>query len=62
MVEITYEDIRNDKEIATYISTADHSLASMGYTDHSFGHVLKCASVVKDILSKFGYSQREIVQ
>ena len=61
MAEITYEDIRNDKEIATYISTADHSLASMGYTDHSFGHVLKCASVVKDILSKFGYSQREIV-
>lgn len=58
--EITYEEIRNNKEIATYISTADHSLASMGYTDHSFGHVMKCAKVVKEILSTFGYSQREI--
>ena len=39
--DITFEEIRNNKEIATYISMADQSLASMGYTDHSFGHVLK---------------------
>ena len=47
--DITFEEIRNNKEIATYISMADQSLASMGYTDHSFGHVLKCAKVVNDI-------------
>ena len=58
--DITFEEIRNNKEIATYISMADQSLASMGYTDHSFGHVLKCAKVVKDILTTFGYSLREI--
>ena len=58
--DITFEEIRNNKEIATYISMADQSLASMGYTDHSFGHVLKCAKVVKNILTTFGYSLREI--
>ncbi len=58
--EFTYKDIKENKEIATYITQADLSLASMGYTDHSFGHVMKCAKQVKDILSAFGYSQREI--
>lgn len=57
---LTYEEIKNNKEIITYITQADLSLASMGYTDHSFGHVMKCAKLVKDILSSFGYSQREI--
>lgn len=57
---ITYKEIRNNDEIATYISQADMSLASMGYTDHSFGHVKKCAKLVKEILETFGYSQREV--
>ena len=57
---ITYKDILKNEEIATYISQADVSLASMGYTDHSFGHVKKCAKLVKQILETFGYSKREI--
>ena len=57
---ITYKEIRNNDEIATYISQADMSLASMGYTDHSFGHVKKCAKLVKEILETFGYSPREV--
>lgn len=60
MKEITYEEIRENDEINNYIAEADKSLASMGFTDHSFAHVTKCAKVVKDILSTFGYSQREI--
>ncbi len=57
---LTYEDIKNNKEINTYITQADMSLKAMGYTEHSFGHVGKCAEVVKEILSKLGYSKREI--
>ena len=57
---ISYNSILKNKEIATYIAQADVSLASMGYTDHSFGHVKKCAKLVKDILETFGYSKREI--
>ena len=57
---ITYKEIRNNDEIATYISQADMSLASMGYTDHSICHVVKCADVVKRILTALDYSPREI--
>jgi metal-dependent HD superfamily phosphatase/phosphodiesterase len=58
--EITFEQIRENEEIKAYIATADHTLAAMHFTEHSFSHVLKCASVVREILSAFGYSKREI--
>lgn len=57
---ITYKDILKNEEIATYISQSDISLASMGYTDHSFGHVKKCAKLVKEILETFDSSKREV--
>lgn len=57
---LSFEEIKNNKEINTYITQADSSLKAMGYTEHSFGHVGKCAAVVKDILVKLGYSRREI--
>lgn len=59
-LDITYQEILKNKEIATYISKADVSLESMGYTDHSFNHVKKCADTVKNILEKLNYSNREI--
>lgn len=58
--EITFEEIRENEEIKSYITSADHTLAAMGFTEHCFSHVLKAASVVRQILSTFGYSQREI--
>ena len=57
---VKYEDILKNKEIATYISMADLSLKSMGYTDHSANHVAKCAEIVRRILTEFDYSPREI--
>jgi len=57
---IKYEDILNNEEIKTYISKADLSLESMGFTDHAFEHVRKCAQTVKYILSSCNYSSREI--
>ncbi len=59
-MDITYEMIKENEEIKNYISEADKSLASMGFTEHSFPHVLKCAKVVKEILQAFGYSEREV--
>jgi metal-dependent HD superfamily phosphatase/phosphodiesterase len=60
MEDITYEQIRENEEIKNYVAEADKSLAAMGFTEHSFAHVTKCAKTVKDILSTFGYSEREI--
>ena len=40
---ITYDMIRKDEAIRTYITRADESLIALGYTEHSFAHVTKVA-------------------
>ena len=55
---ITYKDIKNSKEIQTYIRKADEALGALGYTDHSFAHVGKVANDAKELLLKLGYDER----
>ncbi|MDD4715696.1 MAG: HD domain-containing protein [Oscillospiraceae bacterium] len=57
---ITYEEIRNNQAINTYITRADESLVAMGYTEHSFAHVTKTAATAKYILETMGFSTREV--
>lgn len=57
---ITFENIRNSPEIRTYITQADVSLIALGFTEHSFAHVTRCAQVAAEILTKLGYPEREI--
>ncbi len=58
---INFEDIKNSNEIKTYISKADESLISLGYTEHSFAHVTKVATVANEILAKLGeYDERTL--
>ena len=57
---ITYESIKNDEAIRTYISSADDSLRALGYTEHSFGHVVKVAEMAGDILTSLGYPEHTI--
>ena len=52
---ITYEALKNDAAIKTYISAADSSLKALGYTEHSFGHVGKVADTAAYILRFLGY-------
>ena len=59
-MHITLRDIKNSDEIRTYITQADASLKALGYTEHSFAHVGKCADVAARILTELGYSHREI--
>ncbi len=58
-MKITYEDVKNNEAVNTYIRKADDSLIALGYTEHSFPHVMKVAEVASDILLTLGYSQRE---
>lgn len=58
-MKITFEDIRNNKDIQTYIQKADESLIALGYTEHSFPHVSRVASVSSNILKTLGFSERE---
>ncbi len=57
---VTFQEIKENKEINTYIESADEYLANIGYTEHSFKHVLRCAAVVEEILSSLGYDERTI--
>lgn len=56
---ISFEDIKKNEAINTYITSADESLKALGFTEHSFAHVLKVASVAKYILDTLGYSKRD---
>ncbi|MBQ6692946.1 MAG: HD domain-containing protein [Clostridia bacterium] len=56
---ITFEQVKADPSIRTYIQRADESLAYMGYTEHSFAHVGRVAETARYILLTLGYSERE---
>ena len=58
-MSVTYEQIKNDERINTYIRQADESMRAMGFTEHSFAHVTKCAQTASGLLTDLGYSQRE---
>ena len=57
---ITYEQIKNDAAVRAYIQAADESLKALGFTEHSFAHVIKVAEDAEKILSALGYNEREI--
>lgn len=55
---LTFEDVRKDESIKCYISQADKALAAMGYTEHSFAHVVKVSDTAGKILATLGYPER----
>jgi len=57
---MTYENVKNDPAIRTYIQRADESLATLGFTEHSFAHVTSVAETAGYILETLGYPEREI--
>ncbi|MCQ4866349.1 HD domain-containing protein [Pseudoflavonifractor phocaeensis] len=59
-MRVTYEDIKSNPEIRTYITQADASLIALGFTEHSFAHVTKCAETASSLLRDLGYGAREI--
>ena len=59
-MNVTFRDVQNSPEIRTYITQADASLLALGFTEHSFAHVTKCAHLAAHILEQLGYSDREV--
>ena len=59
-MNVTFEIVKNSPEIRTYITQADVSLTALGFTEHSFAHVTKCAEVAAHILTQLGYSSKEV--
>ena len=57
---VTYEDLRQNEEINTYITRADESLSALGFTEHSFPHVCRVAEMAGETLRILGFSAHEI--
>mgnify|MGYP006945375470 CR=1 FL=1 len=51
---ITLEEIKQNPAIKTYITRADESLAALGFTEHSFAHVMHVAETAGYILKTMG--------
>ena len=49
---ITYEEIKENEVIKTYINAADDSLSALGYTEHCFAHVTYVAEKAGSILAE----------
>ena len=57
---VTFEKVKKDEAVRAYISAADESLVALGYTEHSFAHVVKVAECAGDILRKIGYDEHTV--
>lgn len=57
---LTYEMVTQNEAIKTYIIRADESLSALGYTEHSFAHVLHVAQMAGYILETLGYDARTV--
>ena len=57
---LTYDEITKSEAIKTYIIRADESLGALGYTEHSFAHVMHVAETASYILKTMGYDERTV--
>ncbi len=57
---VTYEMLRRNAAVNTYITRADESLSALGFTEHSFPHVCGVADTAEYILRTLGHSEHEI--
>lgn len=57
---ITFEDIKNNKDVKVYIEKADELLKSIGYTEHSYAHVCKVSDTASYILKSLNVSEKDI--
>ena len=57
---LTFESIKNNESVKTYIKKADETLDKLGYTEHNFAHVLKVADTAMYIMRTLGYPQSDV--
>ena len=57
---VTFEEIKNNEAINTYIRKSDQTLSELGFTEHSFAHVGMVATNASYIMETLGYSEREV--
>ena len=57
---LTYDELTKSDAIRTYIIRADESLTALGFTEHSFSHVIHVAETAGYILQTMGFDDRTV--
>ena len=57
---MTFEQVRSDEAVRTYIARADMTLEALGFTEHSFAHVTMVAHRAAYILETIGCDERTV--
>ena len=57
---MTFQEIKHNSTVNTYIKKADETLAALGYTEHSFAHVTRVAETAQYILKTLGFAEHII--
>lgn len=60
MAKITFQDIKNDKNIRTYLLKGHEVLGAMGFTEHSLVHAGRVSYTAAKILSDLHYGERTL--
>lgn len=60
MTSISFEQVKADPAINTYIEQADAALLALGYTEHSFAHCTRVAELAGYILETMEYPAHEV--
>ncbi len=55
----SYEKLKDDAEIISYVKAANEVLGAIGYTEHGMAHAVKTGTDASIILETLGYSERE---
>jgi len=57
---LTFNEIKHNIDVNTYITAADDSLSVLGFTEHSFAHVGKVAHTAAYILNTLGFAEHTV--
>ncbi len=57
---ITFDDIKNNTEVQTYLQKGNDALGVIGFTEHGFAHAGICAATAAEILQTLGYNEHTI--
>ncbi|MGN1326747.1 MAG: HD domain-containing protein [Clostridia bacterium] len=57
---VTFEDVKNNKEINTLILDSQKQLDALGYTEHSMRHITIVSNRAAEVLKELGYDEHRI--
>ena len=57
---VTYESLKKDEQVCTYIKAGNDTLKALGFTEHSFPHLCYTAETAACILKELGHPEETI--